>query len=197
MARPAIAAGVALALMETLADYGTVSYFGVQTFTTGIYRAWFSLGDRIAAAQLSIVPARLRRRWCWRSSASRAAARASPPPGRRACRRAGIRLGGWRAGAGHRRLRAAAWRSASSSRARSCSGWRSTTATPQFGPRFVDLARNSFVLALDDRRCRLRRSRCCSPMRAGIDPRPATRAGALARRHGLRAARLGDRGRRC
>jgi iron(III) transport system permease protein len=32
--------------METLADYGTVSYFGVQTFTTGIYRAWFSLGDR-------------------------------------------------------------------------------------------------------------------------------------------------------
>jgi len=54
MARPAIAAGVALALMETLADYGTVSYFGVQTFTTGIYRAWFSLGDRAAAAQLSM-----------------------------------------------------------------------------------------------------------------------------------------------
>ncbi len=53
LARPAIAAGVALALMETLADYGTVSYFGVQTFTTGIYRAWFSLGDRGAAAQLS------------------------------------------------------------------------------------------------------------------------------------------------
>jgi iron(III) transport system permease protein len=48
-----IAAGVALALMETLADYGTVSYFGVQTFTTGIYRAWFSLGDRVAAAQLA------------------------------------------------------------------------------------------------------------------------------------------------
>ena len=42
--------GTALALMETLADYGTVSYFAVQTFTTGIYRAWFSLGDRIAAA---------------------------------------------------------------------------------------------------------------------------------------------------
>jgi iron(III) transport system permease protein len=39
--------------METLADYGTVAYFAVQTFTTGIYRAWFSLGDRIAAAQLS------------------------------------------------------------------------------------------------------------------------------------------------
>jgi iron(III) transport system permease protein len=54
MARPAIAAGVALVLMETLADYGTVSYFGVQTFTTGIYRAWFSLGDRAASAQLAL-----------------------------------------------------------------------------------------------------------------------------------------------
>ncbi len=53
LARPAVAAGAALALMETLADYGTVAYFAVQTFTTGIYRAWFSLGDRIAAAQLS------------------------------------------------------------------------------------------------------------------------------------------------
>jgi iron(III) transport system permease protein len=53
LSRPAVAAGAALALMETLADYGTVSYFAVQTFTTGIYRAWFSLGDRIAAAQLS------------------------------------------------------------------------------------------------------------------------------------------------
>jgi iron(III) transport system permease protein len=55
LARPAIAAGMALALMETLADYGTVAYFSVQTFTTGIYRAWFSLGDRVAAAQLSVV----------------------------------------------------------------------------------------------------------------------------------------------
>ncbi|CAG0927819.1 MAG: hypothetical protein EFKGCFLK_01444 [Rhodocyclaceae bacterium] len=53
LARPAIAAGTALALMETLADYGTVAYFAVPTFTTGIYRAWFSLGDRAAAAQLS------------------------------------------------------------------------------------------------------------------------------------------------
>lgn len=53
LARPAIAAGMALALMETLADYGTVAYFSVPTFTTGIYRAWFSLGDPAAAAQLS------------------------------------------------------------------------------------------------------------------------------------------------
>ena len=53
LARPAVAAGIALALMETLADYGTVAYFAVPTFTTGIYRAWFSLGDRVAAAQLA------------------------------------------------------------------------------------------------------------------------------------------------
>ena len=53
LARPALAAGVALVLMETLADYGTVAYFAVPTFTTGIYRAWFALGDRVAAAQLA------------------------------------------------------------------------------------------------------------------------------------------------
>ncbi|MEE9195663.1 MAG: iron ABC transporter permease, partial [Alphaproteobacteria bacterium] len=53
LARPAMVAGVALALMETLADYGAVAYFGVQTFTTGIYRTWFSLGDQVAAAQLA------------------------------------------------------------------------------------------------------------------------------------------------
>lgn len=54
LARPGIVAGAALALMETLADFGAVSYFGVQTFTTGIFRAWFSLGDPVAAAQLSV-----------------------------------------------------------------------------------------------------------------------------------------------
>ncbi len=53
LARPAIAAGTALALMETLADYGTVSFFGVPTFTTGIIKAWIALGDRVAAAQLA------------------------------------------------------------------------------------------------------------------------------------------------
>ena len=53
LARPGIAAGTALALMEALADFGTVSYFAVQTFTTGIYRAWLSLGDTVAAGQLA------------------------------------------------------------------------------------------------------------------------------------------------
>lgn len=53
LARPALAAGVALALMETLADFGVGSYFGLTTFTTGIYRAWLSMDDRLAAAQLA------------------------------------------------------------------------------------------------------------------------------------------------
>jgi iron(III) transport system permease protein len=55
LARPAVAAGALLALMETLADYGAAAYFGLQTFTTAIYRAWYSLGDRIAASQLAAV----------------------------------------------------------------------------------------------------------------------------------------------
>ena len=55
MARPAIAAGTALALMETLADYGVGSYFGLATFSTGIYKAWMVMNDRIAAAQLAAV----------------------------------------------------------------------------------------------------------------------------------------------
>ncbi len=55
MARPAVAAGTALALMETLADYGVGSYFGLTTFSTGIYKAWLVMGDRLAAAQLAAV----------------------------------------------------------------------------------------------------------------------------------------------
>lgn len=55
LARPAIAAGAALACMETLADFGTVSYFGVQTFTTGIFRAWLSMGEPVAAAKLAMI----------------------------------------------------------------------------------------------------------------------------------------------
>jgi iron(III) transport system permease protein len=54
LARPALVAGIGLVLMETLADFGTVQHFGVRTFTTGIYEAWFGMGDRSAAAQLSV-----------------------------------------------------------------------------------------------------------------------------------------------
>ncbi|MCC5854361.1 MAG: iron ABC transporter permease [Idiomarina sp.] len=55
MARPAIATGVTLALMETLADYGTVHFFGVTTFTTGIFRTWYGMGDPIGALQLASI----------------------------------------------------------------------------------------------------------------------------------------------
>lgn len=55
MARPAIVGGVALALMETMADFGTVQHFGISTFTTGIYRTWFALGEPMAAAQLAAI----------------------------------------------------------------------------------------------------------------------------------------------
>lgn len=53
LARPAIIAGLSLALMEALADYGTVQFFGVPTFTTGIFRTWFGMGSSAAAAQLA------------------------------------------------------------------------------------------------------------------------------------------------
>jgi iron(III) transport system permease protein len=55
LARPAIVAGLSLALMETLNDFGTVEFFSVPTFTTGIYRTWFGLGERLAASQLAIL----------------------------------------------------------------------------------------------------------------------------------------------
>ncbi|MBM4182469.1 MAG: iron ABC transporter permease [Betaproteobacteria bacterium] len=53
LARPAVAGGVALVVMESLAEFGAVSYFGVPTFTTGIYRAWYAFGDPVAASQLA------------------------------------------------------------------------------------------------------------------------------------------------
>jgi iron(III) transport system permease protein len=55
MARPALIAGITLAMMETLADFGAVQHFSVDTFTTGIYRTWSGLGDTTTAIQLSLV----------------------------------------------------------------------------------------------------------------------------------------------
>ena len=52
-ARPAIVGGLALVLMETLADFGVVSYFSVPTFSTGIFRTWLGLGDPQAALKLA------------------------------------------------------------------------------------------------------------------------------------------------
>lgn len=52
-ARPAIAGGAALVMMETVADFGVVEFFGVATFTTGIFRTWYAMGDQLAAMQLA------------------------------------------------------------------------------------------------------------------------------------------------
>jgi len=145
LARPAVAAGATLALMETLADYGTVSYFGVQTFTTGIYRAWFSLGDRVAAAQLSaallaFVVVLLLLEW-----RSRGRSRFHNTSGRR--RQLGERrLSGWRA-----------WLATAGCALPLAIGFAlpaalllrltlAESATP-LGPQFITLARNSFLLA--------------------------------------------------
>src|SRR5690606_10168166 len=53
LARPAIIAGLILVLMEVLNDYGAAQYYGVSTFTTGIFRAWFALGEPETAVYLS------------------------------------------------------------------------------------------------------------------------------------------------
>ncbi|MEZ5730045.1 MAG: iron ABC transporter permease [Burkholderiaceae bacterium] len=97
MARPAIAVGMLLAVMETLADFGTVAVFNYDTFTTGIYKAWFALFSLPAAAQLAsvlviivaiaaLLEGRLRTRRDYSTSGRPAAA-----PGR-------IVLRGWHAG---------------------------------------------------------------------------------------------------
>jgi iron(III) transport system permease protein len=100
LARPAIAGGVALALMETLADFGTVAYFGVDTFTTGIYRAWFTLGDRAASAQLAATLLAFVLAALWLERASRGAARtAGGARSRAAAGDARPRIGGWRGAA--------------------------------------------------------------------------------------------------
>ncbi|WP_230976154.1 ABC transporter permease [Pseudothauera nasutitermitis] len=145
LARPAVVAGTALALMETLADFGTVSYFGVQTFTTGIYRAWFSLGDRVAAAQLSasllafvilvLLLERASRGRARFNNTSRNAGgaprrRLSPPAGALAALACFLPLFLGFLLPGYLLLSMAI-----------------TQGDAQFGPRFVQLSRNSFVLA--------------------------------------------------
>src|SRR5262245_17052470 len=55
LARPSIAAGLALASMEALADFGTVGIYGYSTFTVAIYRVWFGLFNRAAATELASI----------------------------------------------------------------------------------------------------------------------------------------------
>lgn len=54
LARPALAAGMALAVMETLADYGAVQFLSVQTLTTGVVRAWSVYGSTVSAARFAL-----------------------------------------------------------------------------------------------------------------------------------------------
>src|SRR5918998_4481378 len=96
LARPAIVGGVALALMETLADFGTVQFFAVRTFTTGIYEAWFGLGDRGAASQLAVCLMGLVAALLVAEHLSRGGRRYHPTTGRQPPVRP-VALSGWRA----------------------------------------------------------------------------------------------------
>jgi iron(III) transport system permease protein len=96
MARPAIAGGALLAVMETIADVGTVAHFGVPTLATGIYQSWFSMGDRAAAAQLAFLLLTLALLLALMERASRGGA-AFHNPGRRFESAAPARLAGGRA----------------------------------------------------------------------------------------------------
>ncbi|MEQ8483622.1 MAG: iron ABC transporter permease [Pseudomonadales bacterium] len=89
LARPAMAGGLALVLMEVINDYGAVKYYGVQTFTTGIFRAWFTLGDLDTAVRLAgilmlvvftLLVAERWQRGSARYAASGAGAQATPYP---------------------------------------------------------------------------------------------------------------------
>ena len=55
LARPAVVAGLVLVLMEVLNDYGAAKYYGINTFTTGIFRSWFSLEEPQTAVYLSAI----------------------------------------------------------------------------------------------------------------------------------------------
>lgn len=55
LARPAFAAGASLAIMEALADFGTVDLLGIQALTSAIYRVWYGTFDQAAALQLATV----------------------------------------------------------------------------------------------------------------------------------------------
>ncbi len=101
MARPSLVAGTSLAMMEALADFGTVATFGYRTLTEAIYRVWYGMFDRIAATQLAsllllfaLVLLVLERVAPW----PRAIRAESAPRARRAARAADGLVGGGRRG---------------------------------------------------------------------------------------------------
>jgi iron(III) transport system permease protein len=145
LARPAIVAGTSLALMETLADYGAVSYFGVPTFTTGIYRAWFSLGDHIAAAQLATGLLCFVALILFLERFSRGRARFNNTTGRNRPH-TGMRLQGWK-GFGAALICLIPLTLGFLLPAGLLLFMAISGGDAQFGPRFLLLARNSFILA--------------------------------------------------
>lgn len=145
LSRPALVGGVSLVLMETLNEFGAVQYFGVDTFTTGIYRTWFGLGEQVAAAQLAACLLAFVIALVLLERASRGKRRYFHTSSRYQ-RLPEFRLGGWRA----------------ASAFLACllpilggflipSGILTQLAIEQgdslFGTRFIDYARNSLVLA--------------------------------------------------
>ena len=193
MARPAIVGGVALALMETLADFGTVQHFAVRTFTTGHLRGL-------------VRPRRPRRRQpacrlpdggggaaAGAGARSRAAAGASTRPPIASRRARPVPLHGWKAA---RRCRPAPcrWRSASWCRPAPLLALMLQVGDPLSPARFLPFARNSMLLAALAAGLAVLLAGF-SPGRRGCSPRPAQRAGAADRRAWLCDPRLGHRGR--
>jgi iron(III) transport system permease protein len=97
LARPALVAGMTLAGMEVLADFGTVATFGVRTLTTAVYRVWHGMFDRAAATQLAALLLALALTLVWVERAARGRARFAQPR-RRGRPPAPVRLRGARAG---------------------------------------------------------------------------------------------------
>ncbi len=96
LARPALAIGVALALMEVISDFGTVQQLAVETFTTGIYEVWLGMNQVGAAAQLASLLFGFVLLLIWLERSSRRGRRYHPA-GRHFRDLPGFRLAGWRA----------------------------------------------------------------------------------------------------
>ena len=184
LARPALAAGVALALMETLNDIGAVEFFGVRTLTVAVYDTWLDRNSLAGAAQIACVMLLfvVRAAACRARRSGPSGASITPPANIATCRKTGSAA---RAAllavlactaAGAARLRVAG-RRARARRARPCRGG--------VGADFWQAALNSLLLAARGRRARrgLRRSaRLCAPADA-LEAR--SRAASIAARHQL------------
>ncbi len=121
LSRPALAAGVALALMECLNDFGAVQYLGVSTLTVSIYATWLQRSNLAGAAQIALVALLFVRGAAGRLSGPRAAAASSITPPAATVRSPSP---SWRAGEATRRPRCAPCRSSSASWRRSPCSWR-------------------------------------------------------------------------